>query len=36
MKKNDWWKRGWLIEGFVLEPVYPDEVEPEKYMTITN
>ena len=33
MKKNDWWKFGWFIEGFILEPVYPGDVEPEKYFT---
>ena len=29
-KKNDGWKSGWLIEGFILEPVYPGDEEPEK------
>jgi hypothetical protein len=24
-KNDDWWKSGWLIEGFILEPVNPDE-----------
>ena len=24
-KNDDWWKSGWLIEGFILEPVYPNE-----------
>ena len=22
---NGYWKGGWLIEGFILEPIYPGE-----------
>lgn len=35
-KKNDWWKSGWLIEGFILEPVYPGDEEPEKHFTLAK
>jgi hypothetical protein len=30
-KITDWWKSGWLIEGAILEPAYPDEPEPQPY-----
>jgi hypothetical protein len=23
-KITDWWKSGWLIEGAIMEPAYPD------------
>ena len=28
---TEWWKSGWLIEGAILEPAYPDETDPQPY-----
>ena len=35
-KITDWWKSGWLIEGAILEPAYPDEPEPQPYTSETG